>query len=624
MKLWIAEKPSVAKAICSELGIIKKGTGFTVCTGDNTVTWCFGHLLGQAEPDAYTSEDIPLTKKGKKIWRIEDLPIFPTQWKLLVKNDKGVKAQIKTIKTLLTKADSIVNCGDPDREGQLLVDEILEFYGNRKPVQRFWVSAQDPASIRKGLKSLQPNSKFSGMKLAALGRSRADWLLGMNLTRALTLAYSTKEQRRLIAVGRVQTPTLALVAERDAAVRNFKPIPFFVIKAYLTEQGKSFTALWKPSDNQKGLDSEGRLIDLSEAKRLLAEFCQEKTALVAKAETVQKKTVQPKAYSLADIQLEASNRFGFTAQETLDTCQSLYEVHKIASYPRSDCQFLPESQHCDALAVLTSIGKTCPTLLGIVSKADPAIKSPTWNDKKISAHHGIIPTRQEADWEKLNDKEKKIYELIARRYVAQFYPEHRYDASSIKLKIREQEFSATGKRVTVQGWKTVYRGFEEQSGTDADKDGQILPAVSENQKVAIQKVDMNQEKTKAPAYFTEGTLIAAMEKIYTVVDNPEHKKLLKEGDGIGTPATRAAIITELKNKGYLEVKGKKIHATEVGVSLLKLVPSLVKNPVLTAVFERKLKEVEEGKAQLDSFLDSQKKFILQELAKAKKILENRG
>lgn len=396
MQLWIAEKPSVAKAICAELGIVKKGAGFNECKGGNTVTWCFGHLLEQAAPDAYTPEDVPLTKKGGKIWRMQDLPIFPSVWKLNVKPDKGVKAQLRTIKLLLGKADSIVNCGDPDREGQLLVDEILEFYKCRKPVSRFWVSAQDPASIKKGLQSLKPNSQFQGMKLAALGRSRADWLLGMNLTRALTLTHGAKE-RKLIAVGRVQTPTLALVAERDKTIKNFKAVPYFVLKAEVSAGRGSFSALWKPSDRQEGLDSEGRLVNPAVAKSLSDKLKPAKTAVVRKTETVPKKMAQPRAFSLADIQLEASNKYGFSAQETLDTCQSLYEIHKAASYPRSDCQYLPESQFNDAPKVLAAIAKTCPTLKELALKADPSIKSQTWNDKKITAHHGIIPTQLPVD-----------------------------------------------------------------------------------------------------------------------------------------------------------------------------------------------------------------------------------
>ena len=227
IKVFIAEKPSVAKAIINELGSVKKLNGAVLCKNNIYVTWCFGHLLEQAEPDAYLPEDIPVGKKGNKIWRVQDLPIFPQKWILQPKKDKGVKAQLKVIKDLLTKADIVVNAGDPDREGQLLVDEILEHFKYKKTVQRFLVSAQDSASIRKSLTKIEPNSKYEGMKLAALGRSRADWLLGMNLTRALTLKKALSGERTLIAVGRVQTPTLSLVAKRDQDIRNFKPIPFF-------------------------------------------------------------------------------------------------------------------------------------------------------------------------------------------------------------------------------------------------------------------------------------------------------------------------------------------------------------------------------------------------------------
>lgn len=624
MKLWIAEKPSVAKAVSAELGLIgnnSAGKGYYECNGGNVITWCFGHLLEQAEPDFYTADDIPVTKNGKKVWRMEDLPIFPKTWKLLPKKDKGVKVQLKVIKTLLAKADSVVNCGDPDREGQLLVDEILEFYGNRKPVERFWVSAQDPASIRKGLSTLQLNAKFKGMKLAAEGRSRADWLLGMNLTRALTLAYSTKQERRLIAVGRVQTPTLALVADRDKTIKNFIAIPYYVFTAHLNVSSP-FKANWKPSENQAGLDSEGRLINAAEAKKLQQKLSGAGFATITKFTASKKSQSQPKAYSLADIQLEASNKYGFSAQETLDTCQSLYEKHKAASYPRSDCQYLPESQLTDAPKVLTAITKTFPLLSELVKKADTRIKSPTWNDKKITAHHGIIPTQQAADIDSFSDKEKKIYELIAHRYIAQFYPEFLYNSSSAELNINNERFTASGRNVIAFGWKALYAKDAETDAENTETD-QSLPKLTAGQQLGISKITLKEDKTKPPAYFTEGTLIAAMEKIHTVVENPEHKKLLKEGDGIGTPATRAAIISELKRKGYLEVKGKKIHASSEGISLLTLVPSLVKNPVLTAVFERKLSDVESGKAELNSFLDTQKKFILQELAKAKKIYDQR-
>ena len=306
----------------------------------------------------------------------------------------------------------------------------------------------------------------------------------------------------------------------------------------------------------------------------------------------------------------------------MDTCQSLYEKHKAASYPRSDCQYLPESQLTDAPKVLTAITKTFPLLSELVKKADTRIKSPTWNDKKITAHHGIIPTQEAADIDSFSDKEKKIYELIARRYIAQFYPEFLYNSSNAELDIANEKFAASGRSVIAFGWKALY-AKDAETNAENSEDNQSLPKLTVGQQLGVSKITLKEDKTKPPAYFTEGTLIAAMEKIHTVVENPEHKKLLKEGDGIGTPATRAAIISELKRKGYLEVKGKKIHASSEGVSLLTLVPSLVKNPVLTAVFERKLSDVESGKAELNSFLDTQKKFILQELTKAKKIYDQR-
>ena len=366
------------------------------------------------------------------------------------------------------------------------------------------------------------------------------------------------------------------------------------------------------------MDSEGRLVKPEVAKSLSDKLKPSKTATVRKTETVPKRLAQPRAFSLADIQLEASNKYGFSAQETLDTCQSLYEIHKAASYPRSDCQYLPESQFTDAPKVLAAIAKTCPKLQELVSKADPAIKSQTWNDKKITAHHGIIPTQLPVDWTALSDKEQKIYELIGRRYLAQFFPVHQFNSCSIDLELGGETFIGKGKNVTALGWKFVY-----QNQTDPDNDktesDQILPSVKNGDILKVLKTETKNELTKPPAYFTEGTLIAAMEKIHTVVDNPEYKKYLKEGDGIGTPATRAAIISELKRKGYLETKGKKICASSDGIELLKLVPELVRNPILTAVFERKLRDVESGKSTLSSFIESQQKFILQEINKAKAI-----
>lgn len=611
MRLFIAEKPSVAKAIVAELGSASRGDGFITCKDGSVVTWCFGHLLEQAEPDAYLPDDVPRTKKGSKVWRFEDLPIFPKTWKLLPKNDKGVKKQLATIGKLLKKASLVVHAGDPDREGQLLVDEVLEHFRYTGRALRFWVSAQDSVSIRKGLANLQDNGKFVGMKWAALGRSRADWLLGMNLSRAYTLTEGKKE---LIAVGRVQTPTLALVAKRDAAIRHFKPVPYFIIKARLGSD-KPFTAVWEPGDSQTGVDEQKRLVDRGIAVALQQRLNTVNQAIVVSYSRTPKKIAQPKAFSLADIQLAASNHFGFSAEKTLSVCQSLYETHKATSYPRTDCSFLPESQHADARNVLAAIAKTMPSLAGIVAKCDCSIKSPTWNDKKITAHHGIIPTQQATDGSKFNDAERKIYLLISERYLANFLPAHEYLACSIELRIATERFSAKGRLVTKLGWKAVTGAADEDK---TDDEGQALPELKAGLQVPVSGIECKEERTKPPAAFTEGTLIRAMENIHQAVDDPQSKKFLKEGDGIGTPATRAAIIAELKRKKYLEAKGKKIVATELGVHLLQVVPDVMKNPVLTALFERILREVEAGKVPLGVFIEKQKQLVINELNRLRK------
>lgn len=614
MRLFIAEKPSVAKAIVAELGCVTRGDGFITCKDGSVVTWCFGHLLEQAEPDAYLPDDVPRTKKGSKVWRFEDLPIYPKNWKLLPKNDKGVKKQLATIGKLLKKASLVVHAGDPDREGQLLVDEVLEHFRYTGRVQRFWVSAQDSASIRKGLTNLRDNETFDGMRLAALGRSRADWLLGMNLSRAYTLARQAQGKKELIAVGRVQTSTLALVAKRDVAIRDFKPVPYFVIKARLGG-GKPFTAVWEPEESQAGIDEQKRLVDRCIAAALQQRLKAVGQATVVRCSRTPKKIAQPKAFSLADIQLGASNQFGFSAEKTLNLCQSLYETHKATSYPRTDCSFLPESQYADAKNVLAAIAKTMPPLAGLVAKCDCSIQSPTWNDKKITAHHGIIPTQQAVDGSKFSDDERKIYRLIAERYLSNFLPAHEYLACSIELRIATERFSAKGRLVTKPGWKVVTSAADEDK---ADDEGQALPELKSGLQLPVSGIDCEEERTKPPAAFTEGTLIRAMENIHQAVNDPQSKKFLKEGDGIGTPATRAAIIAELKRKKYLEVKGKKIVATELGLHLLQVVPDVMKNPVLTALFERILREVEAGNVPLDVFIEKQKQLVINELRRLRK------
>lgn len=619
MRLFIAEKPSVAKAIAEELGVVRRDASSITCKDDNIVTWCFGHLLEQAEPDDYLPDNIPRTKKGKKIWRIQDLPIFPSEWIVAPRDDAGVQRQLNAIGAFIKRADTLVNAGDPDREGQLLVDEVIEHFNARQSVERFWVSSVDPASIRKGLKALKKNADYAGMRDAARGRSRADWLLGMNLSRAYTLFNQPQFGKgELIAVGRVQTPTLTMVARRDYAVRNFKPQPYLTISAQLSADDKAFSAKWKPAEGQKGMDEEGKLlINLDIGKALIEKLSQEKTAAVLKAETKRKKALQPKAYSLAGIQIEASRLFGYTAEDTLNICQSLYEEHKITSYPRTDCSFLPESQHADAPGVLAAIARTFPATAAAVAKADSKIKSPTFNDKKITAHHGIVPVANSVPWDHLNDKEKNLYRLIAKRYIAQFYPVHEYDATEIQFNIGGENFTAKGNVVVKKGWKALYATAPkpgDKKKKDAEDDQQ-LPALKKDDTADVLGITGKEAQTKPPAYFTEGTLIAAMENIWRSFDDEKLQTQLKEAGGIGTPATRAAIISELRRKTYLEADGKILHCTDLGRSLLKKVSPQIRSAVLTAKFEEKLKLVEKGDCNVNDFVADYEAFIRSELDK---------
>lgn len=696
--LYIAEKPSVARAIAAELGVLRREEGALVCRGNTVVTWCFGHLLEQAEPDAYLMAT-PTTKSGKKAWRLEDLPILPKTWKMLPKREKGAAAQLSKIGKLLKEASMVVHAGDPDREGQLLVDEVLEHFRSRLPVKRFWVSAVDPASIRKGLANLKENRNYAGMRDAARGRSRADWLLGMNLSRVYTLTnpgpaaedvsgdspapshapsygssygrgtnarsgrfsksskfskYSKGRSRapsNLIAVGRVQTPALAMVARRDYAVRHFVPVPFWRMAADLEKTGIVFRAAWKPAPGQPGMDEEGkRLIDIALGRALYEKLKAEKEARVLSAATKRKKAYPPKAYTLADIQIEANRLYGFGADETLSICQALYEKHKVASYPRTDCGYLPRSQHAEAPKVLEAIAKSCPAAAKAVAAANPALVSPTFNDSKVTAHHGIVPVANAVDPSALSEKEKKIYRLVARRYVAQFFPVHEYDETTAEFAIGGETFAAKGRVVVVRGWKALFEKPEKSekaagssvrsktletskaktteaddpegdaSSAKSDEDRyakQRLPELVKGELVPVRELIGTESQTEPPAFFTEGTLIAAMENIWRSFDDPHIQAKLKEAGGIGTPATRAAIIKELQRKGYLVAEGKHLHCTPEGRNVLLQASPKVRSAAMTAAFETKLALVEAGEYALDAFVAEFEAFVAEEVKRRK-------
>ena len=611
MKLFIAEKPSVARAIAEELGVTSKEDGY-ICCGSDKVTWCFGHLLELAEPDRYTPDDGPKNPKtGKKLWRIEDLPIIPSQWIIEPKAD--AKKQLNLIGKLLKEATLVINAGDADREGQLLVDEILTYFNNQKPVQRFWVAAHDSVSLNRGLSSMKDNQTYYGLGRAALARSQADWLIGMNLSRAYTLNASKSGQRALVTVGRVQTPTLKLVVDRDRAIDSFQSKPFYTIKAAFNFQGdKVFLADWKPGESQPGLDEDDRLIDLNIANSLVDQVSGQ-PGTVRSYKKEQQKKHHPKAYSLSDLTLEASNRYGYSAAEVLEAAQSLYETHKLTSYPRTDCGFLPESQWEDSKTILSTLGTINPELLPLIEKADISIKSNTWDDKKVTVHFGIIPTMHKGSKESLSPREKTLYELIVKRYIAQFYPLHEYESTSIDIEVSSLHFMAKGKTIVENGWCDVYQDSIDDVAEEAV---QVLPVLSQDGQVHCIKANRHDAKTKPPLRFTEGTLIRAMENIHKFIADTEHKKMLKDGDGIGTPATRASIINELKNRSFIEPNGKHIISTPLGQSIVDTLPEMVKSPVLTSLFERILKTIEQEPDKFNHFMEKQTDFVKEQVQAA--------
>ena len=612
MRLFIAEKPSLARAIADELGITKKKDGCIEC-GDDVVTWCFGHMFEQAGPDEYTSNDVPTNKQGRKIWRVEELPIIPQAWVLNPKEE--AMPQLKIIKKLLDKCDTVINAGDPDREGQLLVNELLEFYQIKVPVLRYWAKSVDSIAVKKALASLKNNDDYKGGADAAMARGRSDWLIGMNLSRAYTLRAQRGGTRDLLAVGRVQSPVLSIVTNRDREIEKFKPVPFHTIKAKIKHLNGEFFASWKPSEEQEGLDQDNRLIDSNIASKIVNSLMDE-NGLIEDFTSKPKKENHPLGFSLSKLMATASKKYGYSADDVLKTAQSLYLPHKLTSYPRSDCPYLPESQLVEVEAVLDAIKATNPLLTGIIDRANVKIKSRIWNDKKVSAHHAIIPTSQKADVKKLSKMEKNIYDLIVLSYVAQFFPVHEFISTDVSIDVNGEKFHTKGRVVTNKGWHSIFSD-DEEGESESEKDSeQELPVMKKGDSISCIEAIKKDSKTSPPSRFTEGTLISAMVNIHRFIPDSEHKKILRDGDGIGTEATRASVITELKKRGYLEENGKNIISSELGRSIIDALPEVVKSPILTALNERVLKSIEEGKSTLTSFMEKQEQLVIDQVKKA--------
>lgn len=595
MKLFLCEKPSQAQDIGKCLGAVKRGDGF-LSTGDGAtiVTWAVGHLVQLAGPEAYGEEYAR--------WTLDSLPIIPTHWKLL-KNPKTSK-QLGVVKSLVAKAKSVVVATDADREGEVIARELLDLFGFKGQVQRLWLSALDEASIKKALGQLKPGAETESLYHAGLARSRADWLVGMNMTRLMTVLSRDKGYRGVMNVGRVQSPTLALVVNRDREIANFVPKPYWVLNVDAANKGMAqFSASWVVPEESG--DEEGRCIDrnrLLKAKQVVE--CTGQLS-VENMETKREKKSPPLAFGLSSLQVACGKRWSMGAQEVLDIAQSLYETHKATTYPRTDCEYLPESMLTEVKTVLTRLYEADKSLGSVMKQLNLGLRSRVWNDAKITAHHGIIPTTGRVDISKMSDKEFKVYDLIRRHYLAQFLPHFEADKTVVSLRSGAEQFIASGKVVIVPGWQALF-------GKENSDDEQQLPALIAGEKCQVIAVTDKELKTAPPKHFTEAGLVSAMKNAARFVQDERLKKQLRETEGLGTEATRASIISGLLKKGFCTLKNKKyVVATPEGMALVDSLPLIIKDPGMTALWEQALNQIAEGDLSLNDFMSKQAQFLRQ-------------
>ncbi|MDP9902425.1 DNA topoisomerase [Variovorax ginsengisoli] len=433
----------------------------------------------------------------------------------------------------------------------------------------------------------------------------------MNASRAFTLRAQAQGNRGVVPVGRVMTPTLAMVAAADDKFAKFRPVPYHFVTVMVRHAAGDFRMRWQPREDQVGLDEEGRLVDTTVADDLVVRLAGTAGTITNYA-SIPKIERQPKGLSLAGIGLLASEMFGYSATQTLQICQALYETHKLASYPRTDCEYLPENQHAAAPAILEALRHNMPAIAPWIDGADASIMSRTWDNAKITAHHGIIPTAMRADLSHLNEWEMNLYQLIVRQYIAQFYQAYTYDENTVQASAVGEAFAARGKVVTEPGWKQLF-----QAPLEPDDDIQALPVLQEEDPIGMLEATRHDKQTTAPKRFTEGTLPPAMENIFRYVDDPEDRKTLKDGDGIGAPSTRGPIIEELKRRGFLTNRGKWLVSTDEGRAVLAMLPPEVKSPALTAHFQRQLREIEKGDRSIDQFVSDQVRFVDALIAQAR-------
>lgn len=599
--LVIAEKPSVGRDIARVLHCNKKTNTYIEGT-DYIVTWALGHLVTLADPEQYDEQ--------YKTWNMDTLPMLPEHWKLVVIKQTG--RQFHAVKELIFRKDvsDIIIATDAGREGELVARWILDKAGNQKPLKRLWISSVTDKAIREGFQNLRPGKSYEPLYRAAVARAQSDWVVGINATRALTCKYNAQ-----LSCGRVQTPTLAMIAAREEEIRTFKPVPYYGLKAAVG--GITFTWTDARSGSSRSFDKDRiQAIKQASAPSLLVTDVRKKL----------KKTFAPALYDLTALQREANQKFGFSAKQTLNIMQRLYENHKVLTYPRTDSRYLTT----DIVPTLKERLKACAVgpyskIAGRLSMQKLQANKSFVNDSKVSDHHAIIPTEQFVQLDHMSNEERKIYDLVVRRFLAVLSPACEYEETSISGTIGEERFSAKGNFIKSAGWREVYKsGYTD--GEDEDEEqttfSQIsLPDVQKGETLPVTALTITEGKTKPPACFTEGTLIAAMENPVKYLKHKDKDvvKTLGETGGLGTVATRADIIEKLFNSFLMEKKGNEIYITSKGKQLLSLVPSDLKSPELTASWEMRLQAIAKGKESDKTFMkeiDNYTKALIQEIKSA--------
>jgi DNA topoisomerase-3 len=600
--LVIAEKPSVGKDLVRVLPGAFTNHKEYLEGPDHVVTWAVGHLVQLADPDEYD-------EKFKK-WRMADLPIVPEHFKLVVRDERS-KKQMNVVKRQLGRddIDNVVNACDAGREGELIFAYLYEKSGSRKPVQRLWLNSMTKSAIQAAFDSLRPAAELATLEDAARSRSEADWIVGMNATRAATIRLRSSFDGA-VSLGRVQTPTLAILARREEEIRAFTPEPYWLVDA-------SFRAVAEPA----GRTYEGRYhagahprLKTAEEAKAIVDAARDQTGTITKLDKTQRKERAPLLYDLTSLQRDANSRFGFSARRTLGAAQRLYEEHKALTYPRTNSRYITGDMVEDIKPIAALVGSRKEYAAGAkyVQGLDVLPLGRVVNDAKVTDHHAIIPTRAETSHpvDKFNDDDRRIYDLVVRRFLAVFHPEAVFENTRIETTVADHIFRTRGKVMLVPGWRGVY-GEEADAERPEDEDEgreQRLPKLERDEASSVEKIESEEKETKPPRRYSEGALLAAMETAGKLVDEEELREAMKDS-GIGTPATRAAIIERLLQVGYIERDARALVVTEKGLNVIRLLGEHpLTSPGLTGDWESRLAKIESGADSRKAFMGDIVKF----------------